>query len=53
MDMNLLIFKVGLEHMYLVPGDTKSTGPQGVVEVHLGTASKPAPWTYGPYITAK
>ena len=40
-------------HMYLVPGDTKSTGPQGVVEVHLGTASKPAPWTYGPYITAK
>lgn len=40
-------------HMYLVPGDTKSDGPQGVVEVHLGTASKPAPWTYGPYITAK
>ena len=40
-------------HMYLVPGDTKSTGPQGVVEIHLGTASKPAPWTYGPYITAK
>lgn len=40
-------------HMYLVPGYTKSTGPQGVVEVHLGTASKPAPWTYGPYITAK
>lgn len=40
-------------HMYLVPGDTKTTGPQGVVEVHLGIASKPAPWTYGPYITAK
>ena len=41
-------------HMYLVPGDTKSSpAPQGVVEVHLGTASKPAPWTYGPYITAK
>ena len=40
-------------HMYLVPGDTKSDGPQGVVEIHLGTASKPAPWTYGPYITAK
>ena len=41
-------------HLYMPPGDVKdSPAPQGVIEIRIGVASKPAEWTYGPYVTHK
>ena len=41
-------------HLYMPPGDVKSSPrPQGVIEIRIGVACKPAEWTYGPYVTHK
>ena len=41
-------------HLYMPPGNVKdSPAPQGVIEIRIGVACKPAEWTYGPYVTHK